>query len=132
MIMKVKVGKNKPKGVLNDFIAYQKSKQLWDQCWKDCETLSQDSRGKEIARQMIRSAGSISANIEEGYGGGNNKEFPQYLRIARGSAQEALGWYNRSKFILEEGLLRERTALIQDILAILTTTIKTLSTKNKE
>ncbi len=34
--------------------------ELWDEMWSDAEILMLDFRGKEIARQMIRSVGSIS------------------------------------------------------------------------
>jgi four helix bundle protein len=43
--------------------------------------MKNDFRGKEICRQLIRSVGSISANIEEGYGRGSNKEYPNFLKI---------------------------------------------------
>ena len=53
---------------LDKVIFYQKSLQLWDMYWSDSEILFQDFRGKELARQLVRSVDSISANIEEGYG----------------------------------------------------------------
>jgi len=53
---------------------YQNALQLWEMCWSDTEILQKDFRGKEIAKQLIRSCGSISANIEEGYGRGFGKE----------------------------------------------------------
>ncbi len=37
------------------------SMELWDECWGDTNILLKDIRGKEIARQLIRSIGSISA-----------------------------------------------------------------------
>lgn len=61
---------------------YQKAMGLYDLCWNDCATLLQDHRGKENAAQLIRSVGSISANIEEGTGRGFGKEYPQFLRIS--------------------------------------------------
>lgn len=51
-----------------DFLAYRKALFLYDICWMDCEKLLQHPLGQPVARQLIRSAGSISANIEEGTG----------------------------------------------------------------
>ncbi len=118
--------------MLEDFVAYKKSNELWDLCWNDTEILMKDIRGKELTRQLIRSAGSISANIEEGYGRGNNKEYPHFLKIARGSAQESKGWYKKSKYLLNEDLISERHKLISEIIAIINSTIKTLENKRKK
>ena len=41
----------------------------------------------------LRSLDSICANIEEGFGRGFGKEFPQHLKIARGEARESQGRY---------------------------------------
>ncbi len=50
---------------LEELRFYKTALELWDLCWNDTEVLQKDFRGKEIARQLIRSCGSISANIEE-------------------------------------------------------------------
>lgn len=89
-----------------------------------------DIRGKKIAEQLTRSAYSIAANIEEGYGRGFGKEYPQFLRYARGSARETKGGYTRSRFLLGEELAGERIQLINKIIAGLNTTLKTLQTKS--
>jgi hypothetical protein len=47
---------------------YQKALFLYDLCWFDCELLMKDRRGQAISEQIIRSCGSISANMEEGCG----------------------------------------------------------------
>lgn len=111
---------------------YQQSMNLYDSCWNDCEMLSADFRGKEIARQLIRSCGSISANIEEGYGRGFGKEYPQFLRISRGSARETKGWYVRSKMLLDRSVIEERVKELNGIIAMLSSTIKTLEEKNRK
>ena len=56
------------KDALENLRFYQKALELFDLCWGDTDLLKKDFRGKEIARQIIRSCGSISANIEVGYG----------------------------------------------------------------
>ncbi len=79
---------------------------------------------------MIRSVGSISANIEEGFGRGFGKEFAHFLRISRGSARESKGWYKKSKFLLEPNIIQERIALLDSIIKMTTATIQTLKNKN--
>jgi four helix bundle protein len=110
---------------------YQMAMQLWDDCWKDTEILIKDYRGKEIAKQLIRSVGSISANIEEGYGRGYGKEYPQFIRISRGSARESKGWYIRSKFLLPKEIIKSRIDILESIIKMETKTLSTLSLKLK-
>ncbi len=50
------------------FQVYPKALFAYDLAWDDCEYLLKDVRGKAIAEQLIRSVGSISANIDEGFG----------------------------------------------------------------
>jgi hypothetical protein len=45
-------------------IYYRKGMYLYDLVWHDCELLRRDFRGRVIANQLIRSTGSICANME--------------------------------------------------------------------
>ncbi len=117
---------------LDEIRFYQLSLELWDECWRDSEVLLKDIRGKELTKQLIRCVGSISANIEEGYGRGFGKEYPQFLRISRGSARESKGWYRKSKFLLNETLITQRTEKLDAIISMLTKSIQTLEEKKKE
>jgi four helix bundle protein len=110
---------------------YKMALDLWDLCWNDTEIMKNDFRGKEIAKQLIRSCGSISANIEEGYGRGFGKEYPHFLRIARGSARESKGWYQRTKFLLTEDIINERCIVLDSLIAMITKSIETLENKRK-
>jgi four helix bundle protein len=115
---------------LDEVIFYQRSLKLWDNYWSDSEILLKDIRGKEIAKQLSRSVGSISANIEEGYGRGYGKEYPYFLRISRGSARETRGWYTRAKFLLPEKIVSLRNEELSEIIAMLSKSISTLEKKN--
>ena len=73
---------------------------------------------------MIRSAGSISANIEEAYGRGvGTADYVRILRIALGEARETQGWYFRSRWVLLPEPLERRVALVQQVIALLVNTI---------
>ena len=114
---------------LENYAIYKMSLQLWDQFWNDSDKMMNDIRGKEIVKQMTRSVYSISANIEEGYGRGFGKEYPQFLRYSRGSARESKGGYMKAKFLLSEETVKERIELIDKILSGLNNTLATLKDK---
>ena len=101
------------------FETYRTALFLADLAWFDCEKLMADARGKAIVHQLIRSAGSVPANIEEGYGRGYGKDYARFLRIAIGSARETRGWYFRGRHIMEDSLLQHRLKLIDDIIGSL-------------
>lgn len=118
--------------LLWNFLAYQKALFAYDLMWEDCEYLLHDERGKVIARQLARSVGSISANIEEGYGRGYGKEYAYRLKIAIGEARESRGWYWKGRKLLSEELLNHRLILIDEIIALIAPNISKQSQfKNK-
>jgi len=74
------------------FFGYRKAMFLYKLCWQNCEEFRKKALGRAVAEQLIRSVGSISANIEEGYGRGFGKKRAYFLRVAVGSARESKGW----------------------------------------
>jgi four helix bundle protein len=104
------------------FQAWPKALYLYELAWDDCAMLMKDGRGRSVARQLIRSLGSIGANIEEGHGRGvGGKDYLYFLRIADGSAREAKGWYFRSRLLLGPDTVEARQALLDEVLALLVT-----------
>jgi four helix bundle protein len=103
------------------FLGYRKALFLYDLAWQDCELLMRDRRGRAIAEQLIRSAGSISANIEEGHGRGYGKERNWFFRVSIGSARESKGWYWRGKRLLPREVLDHRLALADEVISLLVT-----------
>lgn len=102
------------------FWGYRKALFLYDLVWQDCDKLNKDHRGRAVVNQMIRSAGSISANIEEGTGRGfKGKEYSYYLRLALGSARETKGWYWRGRKQLSSAVLDHRLALLDEITGLI-------------
>ena len=115
---------------LDEVLFYKASLELWDLFWnEDSEILMRDVRGKEIAKQLTRSVYSISANIEEGYGRGFGKEYPQFLRFSRGSARESRGGYYKARFLLGEEKANQRIEMLSKITGALTKTLNTLAQK---
>ncbi|MBI5303341.1 MAG: four helix bundle protein [Chloroflexi bacterium] len=111
------------KNPLWNFVAYPKALFMYDLVWFDCEKLEKERRGRAIEEQIIRSAGSISANIEEGYGRGLGADYARFLKFALGSARETQGWYLRARHLLTDKVLDHRLALLDEIIALLVTTI---------
>ena len=60
------VPENLKQDPLWQFQVYPKALLLYDLVWEDCEHWIKNPRGRAISEQIIRSAGSIAANIEEG------------------------------------------------------------------
>ena len=106
------------------FDVYPKALFLCDLVWEDCERLLKDPRGRAVAEQLIRSAGSICANIEEGYGRGYGKEYSYFLRVSIGSARESRGWYYRGRRLLPADVVKHRIALLDEIIAMLAPNIR--------
>ena len=117
---------------LESFGIYKLACQLFDEFWADAEILSRDHRGRELVKQQIRSLDSICANIEEGYGRGFGKEFPQHLKIARGEARESKGRYQRFHHLFPAELIAKRVTTLDRIIGGLTSTINTLERKRTQ
>ncbi len=97
---------------------------LYDLAWEDCLLLKTDFRGREIVGQLIRSAGSVCANLEEAYGRGvGTADYVRIVRIALGETREMQGWYYRSRHILPNELIESRLSTINSLIAAVVNTI---------
>jgi four helix bundle protein len=113
---------------LEQFGAYQKSRELFDLVVADMDMLRSDPRCYRLIAQQIASADSVCSNIEEGYGRLSRVEYVRFLDIARGSARETRGRYERMKHWLTQDIIRHRLALLDEIIGILTNSIGRLRT----
>ena len=100
-------------------LGYRKALFLYDLVWQDCDTMLRDKRGRAVAEQLIRSAGSIGANVEEGHGRGYGKQRNWFFSVAIGSARESKGWYWRARQLLKSEILDHRLALTDEVIALL-------------
>lgn len=114
---------------LESFGIYKLARRLFDEFWDDSEVLAKDFRGRELAKQQVRSLDSVCANIEEGYGRGFGRELPQHLKIAHGEARESLGRYERCRHLLPAEVIEPRTATLNHIIGGLTKTINTIENR---
>jgi four helix bundle protein len=93
------------------------------------ETLKTNPLCYRLVSQQIGSADSICANIEEGYGRLSRIEYVRFLDIARGSARETRGRYERMGIWLNQDVIQKRLALLDEIIGILTRSIASMRRK---
>jgi len=90
------------KSPLWKYVAYPKVLFLYELVWFDCEKLDKDRRGRAIEEQIIRGAGSMGANIEEGYGRGLGRDYAFPRLCARVGAGNAGLVFSRAVFAQRE------------------------------
>jgi four helix bundle protein len=84
-----------------------------------------------LGTQLLRSAGSISANIAEGYGRYSPAAYRNHLSIARGSLFETQSWLD---LLLRDGAITRDTAAeldrqCEELARIITARMKALDAK---
>ena len=76
-----------------DLVVWQRSHQLFLDLVRDIESFEKNVVLRIIIDQIIRSIGSISANIAEGFNSRTTKQYLSFLDIARRSAAESENWF---------------------------------------
>jgi len=104
-----------------DLVVWQKAHRLFLDVVKDVEAFPRGLPGRVVADQLLRSSGSISANISEGFGRRKGKEYVHYLIVARGSTTETLNWLLKARDLewINEEAFESRESLIVEILRML-------------
>ena len=107
--------------IFEDLIVWQKAHKFFLDVVQDVSTFSPGMAGRVIANQVLRSAGSISANIAEGFGRRTGKEYTHYLIVARGSTTETLNWYLKCRDLrlIDSDVFTSRRAMLEEILKML-------------
>jgi four helix bundle protein len=71
---------------------WQKAHRMFLDVTADIEKIPPTNASKIITNQILRSLGSVSANIAEGFNASSSKEYVHYLDIARRSTAETENW----------------------------------------
>ena len=82
-----------------DLIVWQRSHQLFLDVVNDIEKFPKNAVSRVIIDQIVRSAGSISSNIAEGFNSMTTKQYLSFLDIARRSSAESENWFYKLRDI---------------------------------
>lgn len=100
---------------------------------KDCERFPRNAAGFEMAKQLIRSAGSVGANYRATSRAKSNADFIYKLEIVIEEADESMYWLEVSEEAdllpapLTQPLIKEANELV----SIFVASVKTLKNKNE-
>jgi four helix bundle protein len=100
--------------------AYRLGAFIGDIGWHDVTKLMQDKRTLDMADQLYRALGSISANIAEGYSRSTGKDRARFFEYSLGSARESREWYHKGRHVLGDGVVEHRLQLLTEIIRLLT------------
>ena len=108
-----------------DLVVWQKAHCLFLDVVKDVEGFPKGLPSRVVADQLLRSSGSISANISEGFGRRKGREYVHYLIVARGSATETLNWLLKAGDLgwIDQEVFASRQCVIVEIMRMLNTMI---------
>ena len=89
---------------------------LGDLAWHDAVKLAQKPFARSLADQLLRAAGSISANVCEGYSRASGKDQARFYEYALGSARESRDWYFKARHVLGQEATDHRLNLLSQII----------------
>ena len=95
---------------------YRLSLFLGELAWYDVQKLALKPPTQSLSDQLYRAAGSVSANICEGYSRASGKDQARFYEYALGSARETRDWYFKSSYILGTEVTQHRLKLVAQII----------------
>ena len=115
-----------------DLRVFKAAEALADEIWEivsDWDTFAKLTVGK----QLVRSADSIGANIAEGSGRGTAKDNQRFVRIARGSLNEAKYWLRRAsnRNLIDSEKIDKLNQMIDNIGPTLNAYLKSLDQQSR-
>lgn len=99
--------------------AYRLALEVLDFAWIDAGTVKTHPTTAFIASQLYRAAGSIGANISEGYSRSSGRDRVRFFEYSLSSARECRYWYHAARHVLDPVVYEGRTFLLTRICRIL-------------
>ena len=93
---------------------------------RDVRSIGDDARFVALGAQLCRAAGSVPANIAEGYPRQSTKDRVRFYEYALGSAEETKTWYLSLRESIDDETLDERLTLLRSITRLLLTMIRSI------
>ena len=87
--------------------------------WDDAVSLYKCPVTRKVAGQLYTAAGSIRANLSEGYSRASGADRARLFEYALGSARECRDWYDLARPVLGDKLVGARDATLVHIVRIL-------------
>ena len=116
-----------------NLVAWEKAQALAVEAVKLVDALTQTRAANALGNQLVRAAGSIPANIAEGYGRYSEAAYRNHLSIARGSLFEVESWIDllqRSGFV-SEAFAGNLILNCEEVARLLTGTMKPLKSSRQ-
>jgi four helix bundle protein len=109
---------------------YRSALFLLDRARTDARLVVADCPEAGITAQLVRAAGSVSANIGEGYSRSTRADRLRFLGYALGSARECATWYLGLNDALPAPTIDARLLLLSRIRALLLGLIRSLRARS--
>lgn len=90
-----------------------------DISWFDVCKLSKDPRMLKLSDQLYSAAGSVSANLAEGYSKASKKDQARFYEYSLGSARESRDWYFKARHVLKHDIALHRIRLLTSVIRLL-------------
>ncbi len=103
--------------------AYRYTTYLSDLAWDDAVLLERRVITRALGGQICRAAGSIGANIADGYGRGSGRDRVRFYEYSLCAARESASWYHSARHALGDDVACARIDFIQRICRLLLATI---------
>ena len=98
---------------------YRLALTLSESAWVDAVELDKCPITRRVATQLYTAAGSIRANLSEGYSRSSGADRARLFEYALGSARECRDWYALGRPILGQQLTEKRDAVLEHIVRLL-------------
>lgn len=99
--------------------AYRYATYLSDLAWEDAVRLEPRAITRRVAGQLLGAAGSVGANIADGYGRGSGRDRVRFYEYALCSARETISWYHSARHALGDDIACARMEFAHRICRIL-------------